>query len=360
MATETPNTTPTTPTPPAVTPLERLGTSFGLISLLGIVYFLVYPHLATAVNTLSGVQSTATQETIVAIAAGALALLGTVFNLPGVVRRPKAGRAGSTVVSGAALIVAALYIPLTLLPHIANLQTLQNTTQPFAISIRDNCQTPLNTMTTDFKKTAADANANLTSPTSFATAIQPDATTLSADQTMLAAALVKLTALTVPNAKYQGLLDGCKTDVQGDIAFLSSAQAVPLATALSGADTAVDLNQNIPAALKQSVKDSLAATLPASISGLGLLQTAPLLASGSAPVTLASDVPPGYGPTVTGIVQQILAGGAAQIVGAVYAAAGAATDATLTSEGNQLKQDIKDTLTTNLAPFPVDVNAIVQ
>ncbi len=46
-------------------------------------------------------------------------------------------------------------------------------------------------------------------------------------------------------------------------------------------------------------------------------------------------------------------------VATVMDAAAASTDPALTAEGNQLKQDIKDILTNNLAPIKVDVNKIV-
>lgn len=348
-----------TVTKPPVTAVERVGTTAGLISLLGFVYFLVYPHVVAPVNTLDGVQSTAATEMIVAIVTLALALLGTIFSLPGLMRRMSPGRATSTVISGATLIVAALFMFLSLLPHVQNLQTLKSTTQPFAITIRDNCQTPLNTATSDYQQTAKDAAATQ-APAAFASAMQTDATKLQGDLTTLTNSLATLNATTAPQSKYQALLDGCKKDVSGDIAFLGSPQAIPTAQALAGADTLVDVNVSIPAALKPSVKDSLMATLPTSLSALQLVNLAPLAATGGAPVKLATDVPPGAEATVTGIVKSILAAGVPQIVAAAMNQAGAATDATLTSEGNQLSQDIKDTLTNNLAPFPVDVNAIVK
>jgi hypothetical protein len=347
-----------TSTKPTVSMLERVGTGAAGLGVLALAGVFVYPLTRGTITTLGDISPAYTTLVGLVIGATVLGLLGTVLSLPGLLKERRLGRGLSTFFAGATLITGAIFMLVTALPHAQNLQNLQNKTAPFGYAIRDNCQNPLNDETTRYKAIAHDADSAAT-PTDFQAAMAKDVPLVKGDVQTLQNALTKLNALSVPAAKYQALKDGCIKDVTNTIGFFTSSSGVPTDAIVAGAGQIIDGNASIPAALKPLVKESIKATLPASLSAEDLLIASSAYSNGTAPVKLSADVPPEQAATVTGIVQSFLSGGVPTVISTVFTTAANQKDQPLTDAGDQLKQDIKTTLTTNTAPFSVDADKIV-
>lgn len=256
---------------------------------------------------------------IVTVVALALGLLAFVFGLLGAVRRKGVGRMITTVIALLVLVGGAVFLLLGVLPRASAMQTVQDKTAPFAKTMRDNCKAPLGQTQNDLRTALDHTTSTLTDDTGFATFMQADAAALDNDATKLNTSLNTLNNTTVPDAKYQPLLDDCKASVKGTHDFLkdpNSANAIPLPPPFNA--------------------------LASKIDGVDLLNNSAAAATGKTPL---GPLPKG---TVEPLVQQALT----QAV--------AATNPKLTAEGDQLTQDLRDTLTNTMAPFKVDANNIVQ
>jgi uncharacterized membrane protein required for colicin V production len=255
---------------------------------------------------------------IVTVAALVLGLLAFVFGLLGAIRHKGVGRIVTTVIALVVLVGGAVFLLLGVLPRASAMQTVQDKTAPFATTMRDNCKAPLNQTQKDLFAALIHTTNTLTDDTGFATFMQADAAALDKDATKLANSLTTLNSTTVPDAKYQPLLDDCKASVKATHDFLkdpNSANAIPLPPPFNA--------------------------LAAKIDGVDLLSNSAAAATGKTPL---GPLPKG---TVEPLVQQALT----QAV--------STSNPKLTAEGDQLTQDLKDTLTNTMAPFKVDTDKIV-
>jgi hypothetical protein len=339
--------------------LDRVGTGAAGLGVLALAGVFVYPLTHATITTLGDVAPAYTTLIGLDIGATALGLLGAALSLPGFLKARTLGRSASTILGAVALIVGAVYMLVTALPHAQNLQNLQNKTAPFGYSIRDNCQNPLNAETDRYKAISKDAST-AASNTAFQAAMANDIQSVKADVQSLQSALTKLNTLSVPDSKYQGLKDGCIKDVTNTIGFFTSSSGVPTDAIVTGAGQLIDSNPAIPDALKPLVKESIKATLPASLSAQDLLAASTAYSNETAPVTLSADVPTAQQATVLKIVQDFLSAGVPTVISTVFTTAANQKDQPLTDAGDRLKQDIKDTLTKNTAPFSVDADKIVS
>ncbi len=325
-----------------------------------------------------GAVTTAVYAGIALTAAGfILALAATIVNARGLAH----GSILKTAISGVMLVVMVLFSALVVIPRVSNIQNLQNTIVPFAEKIRDNCKTPLNTETDHYKKVLADTPSISASEDpativqqlgTFATALSADIHMFQQDAQNLQTNLTNLQNLSVPVSKYQALHDGCIKDVQSTIAFLNSTSGVPtdqFLQTITGPNGIPALPDSImPKAAKPIAIALVKANTPASYSATGLLQAAAQYATCANPFGTCSvqlTIPPGVpASAITSdfktVYYVVLGGGYAQFVQGAMTQAANSTDPQLTAEGNQLTQDIKDTLRNNLAPLNVDVDKIVQ
>lgn len=235
--------------------------------------------------------------------------LAGVLGLVAAVLHGIAKRFVSTGISAVVLLVALAFLFTTVLPRTQALQHLNDKIAPFGHSLQANCQTPLDATTALLKAAQFDAVLHATDDAGFVTQMKADISALQDNSATLTKGLNNLNLLSAPDSKYQALLDGCKKDVKGEIDLLNNTSSIPF-----------------PPAVAQL-------TGLQSESAIKLLQDAAAVASGQIPL----QVPPGS---------------AEQLVGqTLKAVLDAAKDPQLTAEGNQLQQDIVDTLNNNLAPF---------
>jgi hypothetical protein len=256
---------------------------------------------------------------IATVVALVLGLLAFVFGLLGAIRRKGVGRVVTTVIALLVLAGSAVFLLLGVLPRASAMQTVRDKTAPFATTMRDTCKTPLNQTQKDLFTALVHTTNSLTDDKGFATFMQADAAALDNDATTLNNSLAKLNSTTVPDAKYQPLLDDCKASVKATHDFLkdpTSANAIPLPPPFNA--------------------------LAPKIDGVDLLTNSAALATGQTPL---GKLPAG---TVEPLVQQALS----QAV--------STSNPKLTAEGDQLTQDLKDTLTNTMSPFKVDTDNIVQ
>jgi hypothetical protein len=275
---------------------------------LGYTLFAVLTGSVT-ISTTDDVTNLFTRGIILTAAAAGLGVLGLGLNVPGLLGAPRRGIATSGV-SAALVLITALFLFVGVLPRASAVQHLNDQVAPFARSMRDNCKAPLDAVTADLTKARDDARANLTSDAAFAKAMQTDADALTTDAQHLATSQDALRAAKVPDAKYQQLKDDCIAAVIGENSFL--------------------LDSNGASAI------ALPAPFNIKVSAVQLLQDGALAAAGTIPgLTLQpGSIEPLMVLALNNIVAQINSGGQK-----------------LTDEGNVLTQDIKDTLTNNLAPF---------
>lgn len=298
-----------------------IGTVLAVIALAVPLAYTGYAALTgnVTLETTSDISNLLRNGLIVTVVALVLGLLAFVFGLLGAIRGKGAGRIVTTVIALLVLAGSAVFLLLGVLPRASAMQTVQDKTAPFAATMRDNCRTPLNQTQKDLFAALVHTTNTLADDKGFATFMQADAAALDADATALNNSLTKLNSTTVPDAKYQPLLDDCKASVKATHDFLkdpTSANAIPLPAPFNA--------------------------LAPKIDGVDLLSSAAAAATGQTPL---GKLPAG---TVQPLVQQALT----QAV--------ATTNPKLTAEGDQLTQDLKDTLTNTMAPFKVDVNNIVQ
>jgi hypothetical protein len=210
------------------------------------------------------------------------------------------------------------------MPRTSALSTLQNTTQPFAIALQDNCQAPLTKLTNDEVAALAHAEnatsaGDATDDALFLQLGQGDVQAWQADAQALQSGADKLSKLTAPDPKYNDLLQRCITDTKAQADFLTNASG----------PNAITLPPPFSA-------------LAPKVSGIGLLQGALLVASGASPL---GKVPPDTAQTaVIAGLKQVLA---------------ASKDDQLKSDGAQLVADMKATLTNNVSPIQVNTTAII-
>lgn len=255
---------------------------------------------------------------IVTVVALVLGLLAFVLGLLGAIRGKGVGRIVTTVIALLVLAGSAVFLLLGVLPRASTMQTLNDKTAPFAVVMRDNCQTPLNKTKADLFEALRLTGLNADDDTAFAGIAQTSAATLTADAATLGDSLTKLKATTAPDPKYQALLDDCKATVQAEQDFLTNpngANAIPLPPPFNA--------------------------LAAKIDAVDLLKNSAAVAAGQTPL---GKLPKG---TVQPLVQQALT------------AAVQADNPKLTAEGDALTQDLTNTLTNTMAPFKVDTDKIV-
>jgi hypothetical protein len=373
---------PAPTTTKTVSMVERVGTSLTIPAVLAGVAVLgtiLFQEIAGSIKleSINDVSNILVAGGLLSGAAVVLGAVATGLNIPAL-RVPTLGRGASTFFSGATLITMGIFFFVTLLPRASAVLNLQSTLAPFATSVRDNCQTPLDNETARYKQVAQDAHAVPSSPTPatisvFGVAMGNDVTALKQDVTTLSTALANLQKLKTPESKYDALLKGCITDVQGTIAFLNDAtnsSAIPTAQFVQGLQQGV---QGIPASIiPDAVKPAIIATIgapgnfPTTYSAEGLLAAAaqfvtqnPTPPSITIPAPIAAALTPADQATLISLVILVGEAGFPVYVATVMDAAAANKDPQLTSEGDQLKQDIKDILTNNLSPIKVDVNKIV-
>jgi hypothetical protein len=264
---------------------------------------------SVTISTTDDVTNLFTRGIILTAASAGLGVLGLALNVPGLLAAPRRGIATSGV-SAALVLITALFLFVGVLPRAGAMQHLNDQVAPFARSMRDNCKAPLDAVTADITKARDDAKANLANDATFAQAMQADANALNTDAQQLSTSKDALRAAKVPDSKYQQLKDDCIAAVNGEYSFL--------------------LDSNGPSAI------SLPAPFNIKVSAIQLLQDGALAATGAVPgLTLQpGSIEPLMVLALNQIVAQINSGGQQ-----------------LTAEGNALTQDIKDTLTNNLAPF---------
>ena len=307
---------------PTINWIERTGTGLGVLGLLALAVPLLTLALGSqllglAISTLAQVHQLATLGLILTLVAVVVGLFATVFTVPGIIGRRNMGRIVAAIISVGTLVGSLVFLFGTVLPRVTDLQQVQSVAD-FGVKLRDNCQTPLNQTTADLAKARDATQANLTNDAGFAGAMSQAATDLTHDAQTLQANHAVLAGMSAPQATYQALLDQCRGTVDAENSFLTD-----------------------PASKNAIALPPPYNALAATVSAIQLVQTAGQLAAGIGPVT----VPAG---TLEPLVLQALT------------QAAAATNPTLTQLGDQLKQDLKHSLTNDLAPLKVEVDAIVK
>ncbi|HEU5438103.1 MAG TPA: hypothetical protein VFU88_02340 [Ktedonobacterales bacterium] len=300
--------------------LARIGlvtTILAVVTALIPIGYWLYAQVATVqLTSLDQIKSVFSNGTIATIVAGVVGLISLIVCGVAVALAVKVTRIIASVVSLLVLLAVVVFGLLYLQPHINSLNTLNNKLVPFAQSLRDNCDTPLNKTTDDIADARYQARIYVADDASFAAAMPAAIAKLQADAGALATASSALSTLTVPDAKYQQLYDDCVSSVKNQSAFLTNSQAIPLPAPFSAA-------------------------LP-SVSGIDLLKNAGAVAAGQAPIK----VPAG---TVQPLIDQ-----------ALTAYLDAAAQSKLPQEGDALKADIRSQLTSAVSPFQVDADALVS
>ena len=369
------NTPPTPPTPvvkPTITGLERTGTGITIVSVLAALAIPGFSAMSGKLESSGQINSVVTSIVLLTIVAGVLALLGTVLNVPGLLKQPRIGRVTSTVFSGATLVVLAIFFFATVLPRVNNLNHLNSVVEPFGTSVQKNCSDLLQNETNRYKQIEADAKAfpSAINPATisvdlanYVTPINKDIKDFQNDATLLQTSATKVQALTLPDGKYGKFRDGCVTDMQGTIAFINDTTLIPttqfLQQVIAGV-TAAPASQ-IPTAAKPAVIAIIQANIPASYSAVSLMQASVGYASVFSPAPLTN---PGI-PAATFNAVSILVYGTLWhsfplfIAGAMDTAANAPDPENLANLGTCLQNDISKTLKDNLAPLSVNTDKIV-
>lgn len=262
--------------------------------------------------------------------------------------------------AAAVLVVSAVVFFVSVLPHGTNLLNLQNKVEPFGTSIQDNCGTPLQNTTTQYKQIYTDANNSQLNPTAFGPAMTKDLPLLQGDEPIINAGIAKLQALKPPASKYQDLINRCISDAQGTIGFLTSSSTVPIAPNLSQIDGVVAINTSIPDALKPVVVATINQNLPAGVSAEQLLSLAIALSNGTYTVNPATGYPADVAAQAVPVAEQLILGILPTFVSQVFTMAANATDDKLTADGNQLESDILKQLHDDLPGFKLDDAAITS
>ncbi len=348
--------------------LAIAGLVIGAVPVLALVF-----GKAFTVTTLDGVKSVATAGVVLVAVSGLLALVAVIVSL---LRKGTA----ATAIAAVTLLGMAAFLVTTVLPRVNNLNHLNNVIVPFGKSIQSNCQNPLNKVTADYKQAITDSptiattepvTQILTQLGTFSTAMATDAKTFQQDAANLQTNLTNLQNLSVPDPKYQPLVAGCIKDVQGTLAFLNATtnQQIPTAQFIQSVEAGVTAapTTSIPAAAKPLVIALTQANIPSSYNAVTLLQAAAQYSACANPfgacsvqLTLPTGVSASAAAQVTAIFYVVLGVGFDQFVNAAMTQAANTTDPQLTAEGNQLKQDIENTLTASLAPINVDAVSIVN
>lgn len=298
--------------------------TIGIITTILAIIVVLIPLGITAYEKLTGgielttqdqIQTFATDGTILTIAAAALGLISLIICIIAVVLARKVMRTVVTILSLLVLISAVLFGALYLRPRINDLTSLNNTIEPFATSIRDDCGTPLNTTTNDLKSALSQTQAAGSDDATFAAAMQTVVPKLQADVSLLSDGSNKFLNVKVPDPKYQALYNDCASSLKGETDFLSNSAAIPLPA---------PYNKIVP-----------------SVSGIDLLKDAGLLAANEVPgLTLK---PGTIEPLVAYVLQQVVN-----------------APSNLGAEGMQLETDIRTRLTNDCSPFKVDADKIVS
>jgi|GEM_PF-6915365 len=305
MANPTPATT--------VTPVERTGTGFSITGLIALAIPLLYTLYATvssvSVASQDDAKALVTNAVIITLVAAVLGLVGLVLGGLGLMRGARMGRGLTVGMSGFTLITSLLFLFLTLIPRANALTTLNDKTAPFARSIQTNCKNQLDNAKALLKTARDQTQAAATNDAAFAQVMITQVGILQSNASDLQNAATLVKGLTAPDSKYQMIVTSCATDLQGQAGFLVSESAIPLPPPYNA--------------------------LAKSVSATTLMKTAAAIVSGKGPIP----APP------AGTFQPLIIAALTQAINA--------TDAPLTKAGDQLKQDITDTLTNNLAPFKV-------
>ncbi len=309
--------------------MSRLGLYTAILALIAflvpVVALLLGAIGAVQMNTADDIKSLLTNAVIVGIIAFALAVLATLLNLPGLFSEPRQGVV-ALIGSVLLLLLSAGFLFGMVLPRVSAVQNLQDNTIPFAKSMNANCKAPLNAIKEDLTNIRNFADSTKASDAGYAGGVGTYIGTLRLDQGLLSDSLYTLQHTTVPDAKYQTLVDECVKSLKGYQGFLTSPQAIPVPATLGPllAPVAPLLGANAVVGSDGSVT---------SVSGFGLL-TASVAVAGS-------------GKAPAGTAQSIVSQAMTTVINT--------TNDTLTKEGDKLVQDIKDGLNNNLSPFKVNV-----
>lgn len=299
--------------------LATVGIVTTILAIIAAIIPLGYTLYAKAtgsveLTTLDQVKSLATNGTIITIVAAAIGLISLIICIIAVVLAARVMRIVTAVVSLVVLAAVVVFGLIYLQPRINDLNSLNNSIEPFATSIRDNCGTPLSNTTNDLSDMLNYTQAAPDDAT-FAASVQLELPKLQADAASLTTASNKLQNLSVPDPKYQQLYNDCVSSVKGELGFLTNSSAIPL-----------------PAPYSKIVP---------SVSGTDLLKDSAALATGQVP---GLTLPPGtIEPLVAEALQQ-----------AVFA------KSNLGAEGTALQNDIRARLTKDCSPFGVDADNIVS
>lgn len=300
--------------------LAGIGAILTLLGLVAIaVPFLVLLYAQTngdvQLSTADQINTLLTTGIVITIAALVLGALALICLVLATVRARRTGRIVGLVLALIVVVASAGFLVSTMLPRAAAIQHLNNKVVPFAQTLQANCQTPLNNTTAHLNSTLQDVQNDVSDDAGFAAAMQIDQNNLQNDATALTNGLNTLKNTTAPDAKYQPLLQDCVATVKVEVDFLTN-------------DTGTNAIA-LPAPYSTLVPGG-------TVSGIDLLKDSALVASGGVPIHIK---PGTIQPLVAFALQQVLA----------------VTNPKLTQEGDQLVQDIHDTLNTNLAPFVVTV-----
>jgi hypothetical protein len=377
MSETTPTPTPTTPpaTTTTVTGLERAGTGITIAGVVLGVVTLALVLFGHNITISSNAQATNAIYVLVAITALGLllGLLGTIFNVPALLKQMNTGRLTSTALSVVTLVALGVYFFVGVLPHTTNLLHLNNVVEPFGTSIQNDCQTPLSTETTHAKKIEADAKTFPNPPnpatllvdlTNFGGVMSTDVNQFQQDLTVLQANLTKVQGLALPDGKYGALRDGCVRDIQGTIGFINDTSTVSTSnTTLFTQAIIAGINQEpasvLPTVDKQIIDAVIQSSMPTSYSALSLLQSAASFANMKATLTFPSSVPVADQQLLGIEVYAAVSAGYSALIPTVMDGFINGTDAATTNAGNCFANDIINTLNDNLKPFNVDTTKIV-
>lgn len=311
------------------TVLDKSALAVAVLSAIALavpIVYTVYAANSVTITKSDDIKSLFTNGIIVTGAAGVLGLVGLLLSVPGLLKGARTGRVVTTLVSVVVLVASAVGLVAVLLPRAGAVSNLNDKVQPFALSLQQNCQTPLNNLSSheseilthsfQTKTGAAEDDAR------FADLLQGDIANLQKDATDLKAASDKLGKLTAPSgpAYYAELLKHCQDDVAGQADFLTNdtgANAIPLPAPFSAIAPKASLTT--------------------------LVKGSALVASGTSPL----------GPLPPSTVQTVLATAMQQVIAS-------SKDQVATDDGNKLQADIAKTLTDNLSPIAVDTDAVIN
>jgi hypothetical protein len=336
--------TASTDAPPTAKPtmMSRVGAGGTVVSAVALAAPLGYMAYAGAntvtLSSASSVQSTLLTGIIFTGVAALVGLIATALNVPALLKGPSAGRIAATGVSAIVLVASVLFLMLNLVPRVTPLNHLSNDLQPFGNALTKNCSDPLSQLTRDEHGIYLDAQVSQTGDAGgdagFVKLLSVDIPKIQADTKALSDGLNQLNLITVPDAKYQDLVNRCIADEKADIDFLTNdtgASAIPVPAPFNVVQKTVSFS-------------TLLNDAAGILSGAVAIPGVPLAA-----------IPNG---TFQTFVSAVLAGNPAlgvPVAGSVLCA----KDPKLTADGNQLYNDAVSILTTNTAPLKPDVNAII-